>query len=844
MDRSLTESSRLRSISLSLRVFGAFFVCLTLLLPAAAVRAAGVTMTAKPMLGGNVRPGSWAGFRIHLENDGPTVSGELHITGGAQGDSSYGTTVELPTGARQDQLLYAQPNWFSGRLVLSLVSGANVVATQNLSVSVLDPYTPTVVVVAEHPEGIVGDLRSGVTSPQSQPPSVLTIKPSDLPPRVEAWSAIDRLVWQDSDSGSLSTEQRDALSSWVSAGGDFVIVGGTTGTTGFSGLPAVMLPFVPTVTVDASVADLTSLLGTLPAGARASPAIAGILDHGSVLARSGNMVIAAQAGYGQGTVTIVGVDPSAHWLAGSATAISLWRRILPPSVGGVINPLAVQDDSQLVAILNNLPSVDLPKIEQLFVLLLAYIALIGPINYLVLRRLDKREWAWVTMPTFVVVFAVAAYALGLGLKGTDVIVNEVGIVRGATGSDRGLGQYYIGVFSPNRQTFDVRVAHGALLSNPTYLAQQQQTGVPLDVVQGDPSHLRGYQVGFGVLRSFRAEAAVKAAIVDADLTYSEGHLRGTISNRSDRTLEQIAVIYGGNLALVGSLDPGTGASIDLDAAGGLPVDQQGVQLSQRIFGVQTSTGSELRTQYTRRIVIDALTGYSGTIGGYGAVQNGPIVLAWDSGAQLHVDVDTPAQRVGDTLLVLPAQVKITGPTVFSSGLMQHSILAATANEASDQGSNFALSQGTMNVEFRPIGFSGAFETTSLSLMLTQGEMGIIDDGTALPPLPAEDQPDQTNPVGTTTGNAGGAIPPVAPDVPAPMPPGKGGFDGVPELQLFDRVANKWVEFPHFQMQTSYTIPDAARYVDASGSFIVRFVNRDADDQVGFSLVTRLEGTVR
>ena len=79
--------------------------------------------------------------------------------------------------------------------------------------------------------------------------------------------------------------------------------------------------------------------------------------------------------------------------------------------------------------------VDLPDLGVLFGLLLLYIALIGPINYLVLRRLDRREWAWVTMPVLVGVFAVAAWALGVNLKGTDTIVNQLGIVRTATGTD-------------------------------------------------------------------------------------------------------------------------------------------------------------------------------------------------------------------------------------------------------------------------------------------------------------------------------------------------------------------------------------------------------------------------
>ena len=70
-------------------------------------------------------------------------------------------------------------------------------------------------------------------------------------------------------------------------------------------------------------------------------------------------------------------------------------------------------------------------------LLFGYIALIGPINYLVLRRLDEREWAWVTMPALIAIFAVGAYAYGSALRGSDVIVNEVAIVRGAPGRHRG-----------------------------------------------------------------------------------------------------------------------------------------------------------------------------------------------------------------------------------------------------------------------------------------------------------------------------------------------------------------------------------------------------------------------
>jgi hypothetical protein len=816
---------------------------LSLLLPATATNAADATaspalrtdlrLTAEPLLGGTVRPGAWMAVRVHLENDGPAIDGELRVTGGQTGDSRYGVRVQLATGARQDHVLYAQPSWFGAKLALSLVSGADVLASQTLRTVAIDPYTATIVVVAERPEGIVGDLRAGALVPQfGNQVVIIPVRPEDLPPRVEAWSAIDRLVWQDTDSQRLSPEQLEALRTWVSAGGRFILVGGSSGITGLGAFPADLLPYRPSLTVDVPLSDLGTLLGTLPSEARGEPAIAGILDRGTVLGRSGDHVIAAQAAIGQGTVTIIGVNPATPWFAGTSAATAFWRRLLPPNYNGTLNPLALQDDSQVVGALNNLPAVALPDIVLLFGLLLLYIALIGPVNYVVLRRLDRREWAWVTMPTLVLVFAVAAYGVGLGLKGTDVIVNQVGIVRGAAGSDRGIGQFYVGIFSPTRKTYDLKVGNGALLTNPAYLAQQGTTPVPLDVLVGDPSELRGYQVGFGVLRAFRAETAVLAPRVDAALSYHDGTLSGTLTNRSDKLLESVAVVYGSGVAVLPSLAPGETLPVTLDVTSRVTF---GTQLSERIFGRQDQSGQVARETYTRRTLIDQLTFWSDTLGGNGAMQQGPVILAWTHAAGIDVGVESEAEQESDTLALLPAIAVIRGPTVFPNALVGHTVRETRANESFDQGTTFSLSRGTMVVDFRPMGFSGELRPTELALALTQGDVRpIAGGGKELEPLPDAEQPDQTDPVGTEVrGSADGLLP-------ADRKPVL--FDGLPDLQLYDHIARRWVEFSHPTGGLEFRVPSPERYVDPTGAFSARFVNRaDQNNSTYFSLVVRLEG---
>ena len=81
----------------------------------------------------------------------------------------------------------------------------------------------------------------------------------------------------------------EALRLWLGAGGQLVIVGGTSGTgtlLGFDQPQNDLLPFDPTHTIDAAATDLVPLVGPLPANAATTPAIGGLLRRGSILARS------------------------------------------------------------------------------------------------------------------------------------------------------------------------------------------------------------------------------------------------------------------------------------------------------------------------------------------------------------------------------------------------------------------------------------------------------------------------------------------------------------------------------------------------------------------------------
>ncbi len=815
-----------------------------------------ITIEAHPLLGGHVRPGAWAAVSVQITNNGPAIDGELLIRGPQQNQSRYGVEAHLPPDAKQAFTLYAQTAVFGSKVNVDLVSGDQTLATQQVKITSHDAYTPIVAVVAERPEQIVPAVKDGMVNPNAQPGTVITLGPGELPPRVEAWAAVDQLIWQDVDASLLSDEQLGALKLWLGAGGRLTILGGTKGGDPMRGFTQELLPYNPTKTVDVDPSELTTLLGGLPSGAAVVPAVAGALDHGTILARGGDDVVAAQASYGRGAVSIIGFDPATSWIAESTASDALWHRLLPQSSNPVLNPLAITDDSQIIYALQNLPAVDLPPIEQLFALLLGYIVLIGPINYLILRKLDKREWAWVTIPALVAVFAVGSYALGATLKGSDVIVNEITVVRAAQGTGRGIGQAYIGIYSPNRRTFDVRIPGGALLSNPASQAMVSGTETPLDVIFGDStSQLRNFEVGFGVLRGFRAEAPADAPQVDADLTVREGKLQGTVTNRSDTTLENVAVLYSGSAAVLPSIGPGETKDIDLDLANN---PFFGYGLSELIFGSSfPRDAAQARDVSTRRAVIDQLFPW----GSQGS-NDTPLLLAWRRGPVLDVDLDgDQPNRVGQGLFMIPLAAKLAPQQVFADAVMRRTVVETTAANAWGDSSGLYLSRGTMTVEARPSFFDGTFETTSLEIAMTQGDQRTLrGNGSVLQPLPPDQQPAQDDPLGENPGASpdpnASPDPSASPGSDEPPPPVeppccKGGIglgETMPDFQLFDHTTQQWVEFPHPDTTSTYLIADPQRYVDPSGAVLFRFVNRSepgqfGEDQKYFQLLIRLEGTI-
>ncbi|MDQ2800035.1 MAG: hypothetical protein M3Y13_10365, partial [Armatimonadota bacterium] len=218
-------------------------------------------------------------------------------------------------------------------------------------------------------------------------------------------------------------------------------------------------------------------------------------------------------------------------------------------------------------------SLDAPPTGIIGFFLLAYVLILVPINYLVLKRLDRKEWAWVTIPVLVLLFAAGTYGVGYAAKGGSLFLNRAAIIE-TTAGQRQAGVYAdLGLFSPRRTNYDVSLADPNALSaipnarEDDYANRYQRRGSNLEnsygqtrfVQAGQGATLHDVSVNMWAMRAFDVQTTTDlGGTIDAALTDAGPPLgvHGTIANHTSHALSECALLCNGQWQSLGDLPPG------------------------------------------------------------------------------------------------------------------------------------------------------------------------------------------------------------------------------------------------------------------------------------------------
>jgi hypothetical protein len=531
-----------------------------------------ITLTAEVGYDGHYRQDEWVPVRVTVANSGSDVEGSIVLeqTGSSPGEIiRYQLPVVLPGQSRKAVTLYAGIDQYRSRITVKLVSGGRTLAQTTVPVKQVSDTAHLIAIASGEPVDM-DFLKEAAPTDETTYLAYITL--DQLPAVGPAWDGLDVLILNDVDTGTLSAAQLSALRGWLAAGGHLIVTGGPNWLKTSAGLSD-LLPVE--VIGSTSLYDLESLSRLAQREIEGGPFVVaqGERRSGRTLIAQDDLPLLVRRDEGLGQVDWLALDLALAPLRDWAGNVQLWEILLADSIGRAlwddenINIWAAQEG------LSAIPSLALPSALQMVAFLLVYTLVIGPVNYLVLKRLNRRELAWLTIPAMVLLFSGLAYITGFQIKGGAVIFSRLSLVYGAAGSDTARARGLVGVFSPNRATYDVTLPAGVLVRPLT--SDQYSGGLGSDssatIEQGEMTILRDVKIDVARIRAFRTELDVPAPTIGADLvidTSGAPRLTGRVTNRGDIDLQDTGLWIGSNVFELGDLAPGQSVPVNERLSGG------------------------------------------------------------------------------------------------------------------------------------------------------------------------------------------------------------------------------------------------------------------------------------
>lgn len=398
---------------------------------------------------------------------------------------------------------------------------------------------------------------------------VVRAAPANLPDSAAALGAFSLVIVDNAATDGLTAGQKAALESYVTSGGNLAVTGGDAWHQTMAGVPTDLLALTPSGTQ--TLPGLAGSASQLGVGALAGTVdvATGALSGGAVVALAeGTAPIIAQATHGAGRIFYVTPDLDAAPVASWPGTLTLLRQLMVQSVGqsgwsdGATSPaanVAVQGGSIYQA-LANIPSLELPSPASIAVILVVFILLVGPANYVLLHRLHRPDFAWVTIPLLVAISAGAIYGFGLSQKGTNVLADRVRLVYVQAGSNTAFVSAGTGVFSPHAGNHTVSTSSGSTVAP---LSSGQSSGA-MTISAGPPqSVLLNWTKADSIETFGESYAQQMSGGLSEHLAVVNGRLQGTVTNNLAETIDDAVALSGSSYQRFAKLRPGASATVNL-----------------------------------------------------------------------------------------------------------------------------------------------------------------------------------------------------------------------------------------------------------------------------------------
>jgi hypothetical protein len=687
--------------------------------------------------GGFVKAQQWMPVAIDVTNKGRDIDGTVEVTTGNNtngppiGSVIYQAHVSLPSGATKHLKTYLVEDQAPATVSARIVQNGQVLASSDAqpgtAVAVLigvlsDQSTALDNFAAVHPGGLAAIVAHLSLEDVSDSPILLR--------------AFDLLAIDDFATDSLTAAQRGAVTDYVQNGGALLLGTGASWRKTLAGVSSSLLPMSVggTATLN-SVSAIDNLSGVEIATGTLTPGSNAWLAEGP-------QPLVVEKIVGSGMVTLATFDWNQAPVAGSTGADTLLRQVLVRTLySGVAQGLfftkgggfgiggtgsAAERSNAVSQALSSLPSLDLPSLLVIGVLVLAYVLFVGPINYFVLRAINHRALAWVTVPMIAIVASAGAFGAGVFTKGRSVQTNQVSIIHLQPGWDHAYVESYMGLVTPTRGDYQVNLAGAKPLVGPIF-NNGGIVGPSPDLIRvgvDNNSVMLPNMTAF-VLRGFSTEDIVDTPKLVATAQFSNGKLTGTIRNDTTTSFTDAVIVAGDGYQLLKALAPGASATFDvtpkvLNVTAGPPAifSIYGNYFNGPQFNPPTDADREGQEKSSILSLVSAssFSGFNPTIT--------PMVVAWTKQPfeQFSVGGSQP-HSTALTAFALPIAISGIGAGVVPAGMIVSRYTDIEGDLQPGAPGALTTTNGTVTYDFQPAIVPGLHLTKAALDSTTQNQFG-------------------------------------------------------------------------------------------------------------------------
>jgi hypothetical protein len=485
-----------------------------LLLASASWGAGDLQVTVQAGFGGHFKDGRWLPVTAVVANSGKSIDGLLQVrTEGVGRVTDFTLPVKMPANSNRAYTLYVLGEGLKSSTLQVELYGRGIRPLQAEGQIRVHPSGDRIVaLVTRQPSAIPGvaglqvpqpDAEQSIGAPAAGGPmpswggpsmggssaSGLPLQSANvalavintaqsgtgvgvgLPTHPKGYDSVDVVVLHDPAPAQFNEDEIRALEAWVAMGGTLVVSVGADvqGIRGSFIEDLLPVKLIGTTTLSAMPALERRYGAPLPASGPFIVATATV-DRGQVLAAEAGTPLIVEAPYGMGRVIYLAFDlkkqPVRDWGAGME---EFWREVITSTSsvcdltsdeweqmawagrGGYYGPgMPYSTPSTLSSAVAQIPQMDIPSFTVVGLFLLLYVVCLVPINYWVLKSLDRRELSWITTPAIVLVFSVSAYAVGRSVKGGRLLVNHIAVAQTRADARTAALDSYYGIFSPSK----------------------------------------------------------------------------------------------------------------------------------------------------------------------------------------------------------------------------------------------------------------------------------------------------------------------------------------------------------------------------------------------------------